>query len=93
MNNCEKIKISLNTIDEIVDLHAYDLILANINRNVLVNGTYQLADLLKKSGDFLVSGILETQLHGIIDAFEKVNFKFNKQVFKSNWSMVHFIKH
>lgn len=92
-NRCEKIEISLNTINEVIFPQSYDLILANINRNVLLDSTLQLAALFKKNGDLLVSGVLKTQLPDVIEAFGKVGFKLNKQLFKSNWSMVHFIKH
>jgi ribosomal protein L11 methyltransferase len=63
-NNVDNIEIVLGTIDEVVESE-FDLILANINRNVLLEIRESLYNKLKHGGKLILSGILDTDLDEI----------------------------
>ncbi len=63
-NNVDNIEIVLGTIDEVVESE-FDLILANINRNVLLEIRESLYNKLKQGGKLILSGILDTDLDEI----------------------------
>jgi len=69
VNNCEKNNVTNMTIihgnaDNINDTD-YDIILANINRNILLNDIHKYAKVLKKKGMLVLSGFYESDLPGI----------------------------
>jgi ribosomal protein L11 methyltransferase len=63
-NDVDNIEILMGTIDE-VDESEFDLILANINRNVLIEIKESLYKKLKHGGKLILSGILNTDLEEI----------------------------
>ena len=63
INNCSKIKLRTGLLD--LASNEYDLILANINRNVLLDIADDLINRLKKSATLILSGLL-------IEDFDKV---------------------
>ena len=63
-NKVDNIEILMGTIDE-VDESEFDLILANINRNVLIEIKESLYKKLKHGGKLILSGILNTDLEEI----------------------------
>lgn len=52
----------------------YDLVVANIMSHVLIDMKDNLSNCLRSGGKLLLSGILDTQLKGVIDAYEQKNF-------------------
>lgn len=56
LNHCPDIRMFLGTIADIPEDDQYDIILANINRNVLLEELPSYAARLRKSGSLLLSG-------------------------------------
>lgn len=63
-NQVENVDIILGTIDDI-DESEFDLVLANINRNVLIEIKESLYSKVKYGGKLILSGILENDLEEI----------------------------
>ena len=63
----------------------YDLILANINRNILLNDVAQFSLSLREKGTLIVSGFYAQDLPIIIKEFEKNNLKLDTFKKKNNW--------
>lgn len=63
-NKVENVDIILGTIDDIDDSE-FDLVLANINRNVLIEIKESLYSKVKYGGKLILSGILENDLEEI----------------------------
>ncbi|WKN46046.1 50S ribosomal protein L11 methyltransferase [Tunicatimonas pelagia] len=59
LNQCSEIKLSLGTIQDVGAEQTVDLILANINRNVLLDEMDLYAQQLTSEGELLLSGFLE----------------------------------
>jgi len=70
----------------------FDIILANINRNILLKDIPQYAQHLKSKGILLISGIYSNDLKKIVDKAKnhKLSLKHHKE--KSNWIAAHFTK-
>ena len=87
LNACKNIEVSLGTIKD-EKKHVYDIVLANINRNILLDEipTYNL--FLKSKGYLLLSGFYETDLEEIEKKCNENGLKKLKLVSKKNWAAV-----
>ena len=63
----------------------FDVILANINRNVILYSLPDLKKRLKKGGILLISGFLKTDEQILLDATAKEGFSHQETKQKGNW--------
>lgn len=70
----------------------YDLIIANINRNILINDMEQYATCLEKGGDLLLSGFYLEDLDLIKSTCASFDLIFQFNFFRNNWVAAHFKK-
>ncbi|RAJ02522.1 ribosomal protein L11 methyltransferase [Chitinophaga skermanii] len=70
---------------------AYDIILANINRHILVQFMPEMKRLLKKGGILLLSGILVEDETIILAAAGEQGLQFENKVVKDNWLAMQFV--
>lgn len=70
----------------------FDIILANINRNILVNDMNAYARSLKYGGIILISGIYHNDLDHVRDAAELYGLKYKNHIEKNSWIAARFIK-
>lgn len=63
----------------------YDVILANINRNILLEDIPRYAHSLKSGGTLLVSGFFLGDLPAISEKCREVNLKYQKKMQKNQW--------
>ncbi len=63
----------------------FDLILANINRNILLKDVVPFSKSLEKKGKLVVSGFYLQDLKIILSKFEKRKLELVKYVIKNNW--------
>lgn len=63
----EQISVLLGTV-EVVEGHKYDMVLANINRNIILNDIDRYAKALNKGGKLLLSGFLIEDIADITTA-------------------------
>ena len=76
---------------EAVQGRDFDGVLANINRNVILEALPRLAELLKSSGWLLVSGILEQDGPMVRDAATQAGFDCQLQEQRGNWLCLRFL--
>jgi ribosomal protein L11 methyltransferase len=69
----------------------YDIVLANINRNVLIIQIPEYSERIKK-GELLMSGFYEEDLGLIREKAESVEFSLDKVLTKNRWVAARFIK-
>ncbi len=82
MNHCSKIHIALT---EKIPTTIFDVILANINMNVIIENLAALSENLKQDGILLVSGLLETDEQDVLSAFETNDLHIDKKINKAGW--------
>jgi ribosomal protein L11 methyltransferase len=70
----------------IVPAQEFDIILANINKNILLASFNELRPLLKKGGAMFVSGFYETDLPDLMLEANSCGFKLMKQVTRNQWT-------
>lgn len=92
LNDCKNIKTFLGTVNDIPNAGLQDIILANINRNVLLDEIPQYAALLKNKGYLLLSGFYENDMKEIKDLATENQLKFVQHETKKDWAVVLFRK-
>jgi len=78
---------------EVIPDTAFDIILANINRNILLDQISRYAEVLKENGSIFFSGFYESpDLEMITDACKEfgINYVSHKKI--GEWVAAHFIK-
>jgi ribosomal protein L11 methyltransferase len=89
-NNAHKIKVQLATADDIEPSSQFDIILANINRHILLEYMNRMSLQLKPGGALLLSGILPEDIAMVRAAAEGVGFIFQKEKTEKNWVCMQF---
>lgn len=84
LNNIHNIEAILGTIDNISDAD-YDIILANINRHVILDSLDILFQKLHPKGDILFSGILKEDEALVLRSIKAAGFQLFEQHQKGNW--------
>lgn len=90
MNGCENIQLVIGGAEKIESV--FDGILANINRNILLNDMPQYAAALKASGFILFSGFYTEDLALIKETALDCGLKYIQYTTKDNWVAAQFIK-
>jgi len=92
---------SLNNVDNIefiqgdlsvVNAKKFDIILANINKNILLDSMRQLSQILKPSGQLLISGFYGSDLRDLEIAALSVGLKTEGSILLNNWCCARFNK-
>lgn len=90
-NNCNSITAFEGDVTLIKD-NNYDLIIANINRNILLNDMPKYVDSLNNNGDLLLSGFYKQDLNIIQDCCKSLGLTFVSLLEKKDWIAAHFKK-
>lgn len=67
----------------------FDIILANIHRNILLAITEEIKNHHKINGTLILSGILEYDTEEVLDAYTKAGYKLTKQMRENEWIALH----
>ena len=82
-NNCKS--IHLEKADAFKTEQKFDIILANINRNVILDNVDGLLASMKTGSQLLLSGLLTSDENDIISAFRAYGLKHLSTVERNNW--------
>jgi ribosomal protein L11 methyltransferase len=93
INNCTGIEIRLGDVQQIAADAPYDIILANINRNVLLADIPAYAGKLVPGGPLVLSGFYTEDLDLIRDKALEHGFAYTSSRTKNNWVSAVFTKH
>jgi ribosomal protein L11 methyltransferase len=88
LNNCQHIEVCLN--DKISTNFKADIILANIQRNVLIEQMPLYKSWLNAGGILLVSGILDESVNPVIESASSNGLKYKIHTQLNGWNMIHF---
>ncbi|MFL5773537.1 MAG: 50S ribosomal protein L11 methyltransferase [Flavisolibacter sp.] len=87
-NNCRNIEVKLSSE---IPQGFYDIILANINRNVLLHYLPHFKNVITKNGLVLMSGILSSDISDLINFSLENGLQLRAQHEKDNWASLLFI--
>lgn len=92
LNGMQAVKMGLGTVREVVPQGTFDIVLANINKNVLLDELEIYATLVKKQGNLLLSGFYTHDIEDIHEKAKSVGFTLLSQKDKDNWAALIFEK-
>ncbi|MDR2511847.1 MAG: 50S ribosomal protein L11 methyltransferase [Bacteroidales bacterium] len=87
-NNNVEVDILLGDAEILPKNEKFDLIIANINRNILINDMKNYANAIKKGGNILFSGFYEHDMPFVLEAAEKFGITYQEHLKKNNWVAV-----
>jgi len=90
-NNCNHINVREGDASLLPVTKTYDVIIANINRNILLNDIPLYAKCLNKKGILFLSGFYEPDITLISKKCNEVALKFEKNLKKNNWVAVKYV--
>jgi ribosomal protein L11 methyltransferase len=90
LNNAPNIAVRLGTIEN-EPQEKYDIVLANINRNILLQQIPAYATFMAAGASLVISGFYETDIADIQAVAESVGLKKVAQLSKNQWASVVFI--
>lgn len=82
-NKCHKIEIV--QADLFISIKKFDIILANINKNVIIDNIQSFASALNTGGKILLSGLLKEDEHDILMACQLYNLRRLNTVERNKW--------
>ena len=89
-NNCENITV-IEGDASVLPGKNYDIIIANINRNILINDMQTYVACLNKGGLLFLSGFYNDDIPVIQETCEKYLLKFNEKMERNHWVALKFI--
>ena len=89
-NNCNHITVYEG--DASVLKEKYDVIIANINRNILLSDMKTYTDCLNENGVLLLSGFYKEDIVIIEDEVTKHGVTFEKMIQRNNWVALKYVK-
>ena len=92
LNNCKKIGVKEGGAELLEETEYYDIVLANINRNILTNDMKAYVKSMKKGGLILMSGFYTTDVQIIEKEANNNGLNLIKTHEREGWAMVEFIK-
>ena len=90
-NNCNHISVYEGD-SQLLEEKKYDVIIANINRNILLSDMKIYTDCLNDDGVLLLSGFYEEDIPTINEEVSKYGLIFNKKIERNNWVALKYLK-
>lgn len=91
INNVKNISVFKGDVSLIKEMK-FDIIFANINRNILLNDLHSYSNSLNSGGDILLSGILVSDKEIINQCAVKNGLSYLAESEENNWLALHYIK-
>tara|TARA_B100000795_G_scaffold265408_1_gene247193 strand:+ start:189 stop:1025 length:837 start_codon:yes stop_codon:yes gene_type:complete len=91
LNKCQLIKAFCGDINSIKE-SKYDIILANINKNIIINNISIYRDLLNTGGQLIISGFYDSDIVDIDMKAKAIKLELVSQKVKNSWASIHYIK-
>lgn len=92
LNHCLNITPFLGDASLLTEKEKYDVVFANINKNILLRDIPSYVDTLKPSGQIYFSGFYETDLEDIKKLCSSLGLKYELHTTKNDWTAALFVK-
>ena len=86
VNSCNNISIRQGEISNLTFDHNFDLVLANINKNILLKELPQYASYLNPEGQILLSGFYEKDIPDLVTRAHQYKLKHVSSEVRENWA-------
>lgn len=91
LNKVENIQVELGDATLLQGREAFDVIIANINRNILLNDLASYTACMHQGSEIYMSGFYISDIPLIREKAESLGLTFTQQKDKNNWAVVKFI--
>jgi len=91
LNNCKNVQIAHGGA-ELLANKKFDILIANINKNILIQQFNSYAEVANKGAILLLSGFFNTDIDEIKLEAEKYGFIFENSYCKDEWALMELIK-
>lgn len=88
LNNIYNIKVCEGDSSVLPQTEDYDLLIANINRNILLGDMPRFANALCKRGQMLLSGFFESDVQQLVEKGKELGFEVEKTTQQESWAMM-----
>lgn len=88
LNSCKYIDIQL--VDSAITNQQYDIVIANINKNIILDNLVLLAKAIVQGGEILLSGLLVSDTADMLTACKTLGWVHMKTVERNGWVAIHF---
>jgi ribosomal protein L11 methyltransferase len=92
LNNCTNIAVELGDAHSLAGREPFDVVIANINRNILLADMPAYAAVMKAGSQLLMSGFYVEDIPAIRQMAESLGFRFEHHREKNRWAAVKFVK-
>ena len=75
-----------------MDQRNFDVVLANINKNILLGSFEKLSQMMNTNAKLIISGFYENDLNDLKTAAEKYHLNYRDHIVKNNWCAAKFVK-
>ncbi len=88
LNGCDHVKLSLGGIETVQENDPFDIILANINKNVLLDQIGAYSERLKNKGTLVLSGFYTEDIADLMAEAGKFGLVHQEQTERNRWAML-----
>lgn len=92
LNNIKNLRVFQGDAGLLTNYDKFDIILANINRNILLNDMDKYIEVLNKNGELIMSGFYSEDLPLIENKAKELGMKYISHKTDLNWVAAKFIK-
>lgn len=86
LNGHPEINVMLGDASKLPEIPTYDILLANINRNIITNDLHLYAKAVKSGGEIILSGFYHEDIPIIMEIAEKNNLTYNLDTQIDKWA-------
>lgn len=92
LNNCSKIKVLKGGAELLTQVKEYDVVLANINRNILTRDMEHYVSSMKEEGVIYMSGFYTSDVEIIVKEANKQGLEYVDTKEREGWALVKCVK-
>lgn len=92
LNNSKKISVEEGGAELLTELNKYDIVLANINRNILTHDMPKYIASMKTNATIYMSGFYTSDVEILLETANKNGLQYINQQEREGWAMVQFKK-
>ncbi len=92
LNGTPQVEFRLGGAEQVAEVEAFDIVLANINRNIILNDIQTYAGALKKGGRMILSGFYVDDIAILEEAAKPLGLRLVSTLEKKRWANICLVK-
>jgi ribosomal protein L11 methyltransferase len=92
LNGISNLEFTCCDLNHYKGIATFDVVLANINKNILLDSFHLLSQMLHSQGDLLISGFYQTDIKDLSAKAAETGLMLQEHSTKNNWCAAHLKK-